>query len=475
MVDFIKTLIILAAFFMFAPALGNWIADSRKKQRCVFCFMLYLVALAPGKFTLMVWSMEKYRGHTKGFEGNLIEVLAIALIIASSKNKYPGWQKWAPGAVLYLLWCGVSLLSLFPAMQFSPLYACMACFKFTKAIITLMGAYHFMRDEEDLTWMLRTLAWLSIWYAELGLWTRFIGGIWQFMGYFEHQNPMAMWCYLNAFPLLAAALHGSTKTKDFILYLAGYGGAALCILLSVSRAGLGALCVGSALVMLFAWIRKPNARVISVTISSVFAVMFVSAFMMNSFRARLNEVKESAEATEFDLRDILNMQSRAMLADSALGIGMNNFGVANSRPYGAKFSAILEDWDASRGFTIYDENYYQNPLTESLYYLLLAETGYPGFIAFVLFAAATVYFALRSAIRFRKSLAGVVSAALMIGLCICYLHGTVERILTQTKNLAQWMMICGTVAALEQRRRILTNKEVMAELMSADLPHLQTA
>ena len=31
---------------------------------------------------------------------------------------------------------------------------------------------------------------------------------------------------------------------------------------------------------------------------------------------------------------------------------------------------------------------------------------------------------------------GSVAAALFIGLCICYGHGTVERILTQTKNLS---------------------------------------
>ncbi len=475
MVDFIKAIIIIAAFFGFAPALGNWIADSRKKQRAVFCFMMYLVALAPGKFTLMVWSMERYRGHTKGFEGNFIEVLAIALIIASGKNKYPGWQKWPPGSWLYLLWCGVSALSIIPAMQYSTLYFFMAAFKFTMAVTTLMGAYHFLRDEEDFTWMLRTLSWLNIWYAELGLWTRFIGGIWQFMGYFEHQNPMAMWCYLNAFPLLAAALHQSTKTKDFILYLCGYGAATLCILLSVSRGGLGALGAGSALVLVLAWLTKPNARVISISVLGVIGVMFISAFAMNSFRARLNEVKESAENTEFDLRDILNMQSRAMLADSTLGVGWNNFGIANSRPFGAKYSAIIEDWDSSRGFAIYDENYHTNPLTESLYWLLLSENGYFGFLTFALFALATLYFALRSAIRFRKCIAGPISSALMIGLAICYLHGTVERILTQTKNLAQWMMICGTVSALEHRRRMLANKEVMAELMSAELPHLHAA
>jgi hypothetical protein len=34
-----------------------------------------------------------------------------------------------------------------------------------------------------------------------------------------------------------------------------------------------------------------------------------------------------------------------------------------------------------------------------------------------------------------------------VALTICYLHGAVERILTQTKNLSQWLMLAGMVAA----------------------------
>jgi hypothetical protein len=283
---------------------------------------------------------------------------------------------------------------------------------------------------------------------------RLFDGSWQVKGWFEHQNPMAMWCYLGAFPVFALALHPRVKGKLLWLCLAGYGGAGLCILLSVSRAALAAYAAGSLVLLLLAWLRGPSIRATTISLIGAVGAIIVFLFALDSFKARLNEVAESSEMVEEDLRDILNKQSAAMLRDHpVLGIGWNNFGIANSRPRGDQYSEILEEWDRDRGFTIYDENYYANPLTESLYWLWLAETGWLGFGSFLLFAAATLWFTLRSAIAGRDTLMGALAAALFIGLLICYGHGTVERILTQTKNLSHWLMLAGMGAGMEMNRR----------------------
>lgn len=449
MKDVIKTLVILIAYFGVGPMLGMMIASSRKAQRLVFCIMMVMPCLQPGKITLMVDSWEFYRGHTKGFEANWIEVLGIAIIVASSKNRLKGekWRLLTPGAFIYLSWAFLSMLSILTAGD--KVFTLMAGFKFTNAVIIFIAAAHFLRDEQDLNWIMRAVAGAQIFYMLLCLKMRYLDGMFQIKGWFEHQNPMAMWCYMSGIPLLAVALHGKTTLRDSLIYLGGFGGAAVCILLSVSRAGLGALAVGAVAVLAMAWLRGPNLRVTLVTAGGIVGAFIVSAFAMNSFHARLNEVAQTAETTEFDLRDILNMQSRAMLHDSPIGIGWNNFGIMNSRPAGDKYSEILEEWDESRGFRIYDENYHANPLTESLYWLMLAETGYPGFVAFVSFAAATVWFGLRALWRYRDSALGAFAGGALAMLSICYLHGTVERILTQTKNLSFWMLMCGLLAGLQ--------------------------
>jgi hypothetical protein len=449
MMDFIKTLIILIAYFGVAPWLGSKLAESRRSQRWVFSLMMVMPCFHPGKLTLMVDSWAFYRGHTKGFEANWLEVLGIGIIIASHKTKAKGakWKLFTPGALLYNAWALMSLISVFAAPDKT--FALMAGFKFSKVVIIYMAAAHFLRDEEDLLWSLRAVAGSLVFYALLCLKMRYLEGMFQIKGWFEHQNPMAMWCYMGGIPLLAVALHGQTKPKDFLIFMAGFGGSAFCILLSVSRAGLGALAAGSVFVLLMAWLRGPNSRVVMVTVGGAIGAFVVSAFAMNSFHARLNEVAATAETSEFDLRDILNMQSRAMLHDSPIGIGWNNFGIMNSRPRGDKYSQILEDWDESRGFTIIDENYHENPLTESLYWLMAAETGYPGIVFFALFALTTLWFAVRAMWFHRLSTFGAFAGGALIMLGICYLHGSVERILTQTKNVSFWLLMTGLLSGIQ--------------------------
>ena len=43
--------------------------------------------------------------------------------------------------------------------------------------------------------------------------------------------------------------------------------------------------------------------------------------------------------------------------------------------------------------------------------------------------------------------------ALLIGFLLMYLHSMLERVLTQTKNLAMWMILLGIIAKFEHWRR----------------------
>jgi len=97
--------------------------------------------------------------------------------------------------------------------------------------------------------------------------------------------------------------------------------------------------------------------------------------------------------------------------------------------------------------------YRANPLTESLYWLILAENGTLGLIAFLLFAAVTLWHGFRSTFVFWKSSLGLCFFAITVSLAIGYFHGQVERVLTQTKNLTTWIILCAILARAEWWRR----------------------
>lgn len=155
-----------------------------------------------------------------------------------------------------------------------------------------------------------------------------------------------------------------------------------------------------------------------------------------------------------DYRLVLNQQSAAMLADHPLlGIGWNNFGLVNSRPQGVKYSQILERWEQNRGRKIYPEQFMANPLTESFYWLALAETGALGFAAFLLFAGLTLWHGLRSTVGFWNSPLGLLLWGVTVALAVSYFHLQVERILVQTKNLTTWVIFCALLSRAEWWRR----------------------
>ena len=448
--DLIKAVIIIPGYLVMAPALGALLARNRALERAVFCLMVFMPSWFPGKLTLMLGSVETYRGHTKGFEASIIEFVAVALITSASLRRERGFRWLPPGAWLYFAWCGLSCLSLLTADN--RLYGIMAAVKFTKVSLVFIGAFHAFKDEEDLRWLLRSMAFSLIVQALVCLKLRYVDFQWQVKGWFEHQNPMAMWCYLCAAPVLGVALSPHANRRDTLLYLGGVAAAALCILFSVSRGALGAFVVCSVAVLVMAACRGITLKLVGLSFLGAVGATAAGLLALDSMMSRMDEVKSRDEAQ--DLRAILNMQCAAMLRDHPFGVGWNNFGVQNSLPI-ERYSQILMDWDESRGFRIIDENYYANPLTESLYWLLLAENGYVGFASFMLFVLATLWWAARGTVAFWREPAGYLAGGLLVALAFTYLHGTVERVLTQTKNLSMWLILAGVVARIEWNRRQL--------------------
>ena len=447
--DVVKAAVILPSYLAIGPVIGVAIAGKRNLERLVFCVMLALTALYPTKFTLMLNSIEKYRGHVKGFEFSFIEVFAISLIVAAYKRAAVGPKLLVPGVLPYLVWCALMSLSLFAA--YDSVYAWMGVVKYTKAVLLIAAGFHFLRDEKDLVWMARTCAGMVLFMAFTCLKMRLIEGRFRTVGTFEHQNPMAMWCYFLALPVFAYGLRKETPERDAWLSFAATAGAGICVLLSVSRAALGAFGIGAMAVLGLAFLRGPSKRAITISILGGVAGVLVAMVALDSVFERMKEEKTRESDGEEDLRVVMIDQAKAMLKDSSIGIGWNNYGIANSRPRG-KYSQILEDWDASRGFTIYEDNYVANPLTESYYWLILGENGYSGFAGCILFLASTVLMAWRALRWHWRTVAGWFVGGLFVVLVLHYGHSLIERVLVQTKNLSVWLMFVGVAGKLDYLR-----------------------
>ncbi len=456
----IKILVIALIYFGVGPMLGFLMRGKDLFRRIALGFMAFELVRPPSDFTLMLYSIEKYRGHTKGFEFNFLEAIAIGFVVTSLLEGRRDFR-WSPPALwAWFLWIVVGLFSVVHAIE--PLYVFMPAFKFVKMGIIFVGVFAALRDDKDLLAMMRGFAVALLVQVVICLWGRYVQGGFRVMGWFEHQNPMAMWSYMVAFPILGLALTKETKPFDVYLFFSAFASAGLVVVLSVSRASLAAMGIGAALILFGSFLQGFTVRRIAVAVGGGLGAIFVLAMAADTFMERMGE----DDSPKNDLRFALNQQSAAMLKDQPLvGIGWNNFGLANSRPQGTKYSAILERWEENRGRNIYPEQFRANPLTESFYWLLLAENGFLGMATLAIFLLLTVWFAMRSTIAFWKTPMGLMLMGIFVAFSITYLHCKVERVLTQTKNLTTWIMFCALVSKTEwwrrekNRERRLTAKE----------------
>jgi hypothetical protein len=443
MLDAVKFVLIAGGYLVAAPVLGWLLVGRRDAQRWVFALMVFMTSWHINKLTLMFQSVEWYRGHTKGYEGCVIHVLALGLLWAGRLGGATDFRWLPPGARLWLVHCGLGLLSLAAAPE--PSFALMAAWKFASAVVVFAAAYHHLREEADLDWLLRALAATLVVQALVVLKMKYVDGHYQVRGWFEHQNPLSMWAYLLGLPLLGAALGpaGPVATR---WYLAGFAASAVIVQASLSRASLAAFAAGVAAVAVIALWDGFTLKRLRVLFVLGCAGLLGLVATLDTIVARFRDEGNQASG---ETRTVMNLASAAMLRDSAVGIGWNNFAVTINPPF--PYGEVIDDWQRARGHRVDPD--YAKGVVESHYWLLLAENGYPGLISYLVFLGVTGWWIVRGMVHHRGRPAGAFLGGLAVALALIYLHSNLERVLTQTKNLATWMILLGIVARLEHDRK----------------------
>jgi hypothetical protein len=444
--DSIKISVILFGYLVASPLLGWVISRNKSLMRYGLCLMFFMTSWFPARITLMAHSIETYRGHTKGFEGSLFVCLGMAMTLAALLDKKRGCRLWPPGMTLYLLFCAAGTLSIVNAMNDA--YVLMATFRYTSAAFVFAAAHYAFEDEATLKWIIRTLAASLILQALVCLKMRYVDGRFQVMGWFEHQNSLAMWAYTCALPVLAFALSSKTSRKESLFYFGAFAATGIMIILTVSRAALAAYALGTMAVWILCAIRDWNKKLWLFGAAGLCAACLIAVRGLNGLNSRLESLKDAKE--EIDLRGILIIQAKTMLQDHWLGVGWNNYGLANSEPDG-QYACILEHW-AQGDSKLHLDLFEREPLPESYYWLLLAELGYPGFICNVAFMALCLWWTLACTKRYWNSRVLPLVFGLMVVMLLYLGHCTVERILTQSKNITLWLLFAGCLARLYSMR-----------------------
>lgn len=440
----IKILVCFMGYLAVAPALGISAAFKPAIRPILLASIFACSALPPTWFTLTIFNIDGYRGHVRGWQCSIAEILGLALLIEAfiTRRDLLGRSLWLtlPFA-LYVFLCSLSLFS-----SWDPAFTGMAIFKYSKALLILGGAFCAIREAKDIRIALWVMGFALGMQLGVGLWQRYVEHVWRVRAFFEHSNPMAMWAYCTGIVVFASALRPGVHLATSLHWLLASASSAALVILSLARASLAALAAGIAAAIVGTALFARSVRLLAIASWITVAAILMLSVSYDSLQERIERAAEAED--EGDLRPILEEQAAAMLADHVFGVGWNNYCIANSRPRGDQYSEILEEWDRRRGHRIVDDMYQSNPMTENLWWLHLAECGYAGLTGLLIFMAWTMGYAIRAFWRHRNSMLGGTALGILIMFSISYPHGFYERILMEPKNLTAWMLFAALAARL---------------------------
>lgn len=258
----IKVMVIAFVYLGVGPMLGYYLRGKDTARRIALGFMAWWLVRPPSDFTLMLYSVEKYRGHCRGFEFNFIEAIAIGLAIAALWEKRKDFRWLPPGLWAWFLWIAVGLLSVTAALN--PIYALMPAFKFAKMALIFIGVFAAIHDERDMKAAMRGFAVALIMQFLLCLWARYVGRLPR-DGLVRASKSDGDVVLHDCLADLGAGDFQTNISARCDLIFCAFASAGLVVVLSVSRASLAAFAIGSAVVLLGSFVQGFTARRVILT------------------------------------------------------------------------------------------------------------------------------------------------------------------------------------------------------------------
>ncbi|MFT4547672.1 MAG: O-antigen ligase [Verrucomicrobiales bacterium] len=453
--DIRKLYYTFVAFFVVVPILGVYCARSQWHRRALMLGCIFLPSMGNAKFlglakinfTLM--SVETYRGHTTGFTIGMQDILGVALLLALFLSRRGHRFRLIPPGLFYFAVFYVCIsVSIFQAPITE--YSLMAMWNFGRMFLYYIIAYNIIRQSGDLRTILWGIALTLMVQCAVSLKMRYLGGVHQVAGTFDHQNSMATWAYFCGLPMLAMSLSRQTKWVDSLVYLTAFGCSGLLVVLSISRGALIMITLGSIAIITHAAIQKMTIKRSLIIGAAVACGSFVILMALDSILGRF--IGSHDYEKKQNLRTVLEEVSYEMLKDNPHGVGLNNYNVVNSRPY-ARYSRMLERWNERRGYYFPIKYFEKNPNTENLYWMFLAETGYLGFAGLMVFFAFSFYICLKNYHHYRNTRQGSFILGMIVTLALFYMHSQLERVFTQSINMMVFIMYVSLVVHYDSVRR----------------------
>lgn len=379
------------------------------------------------------FSMETYRGTSRGFEIGLVDITAIILffVIYSRKDKFP--IKMPPASYIYFTYFTFSLISIINSDVY--IYSFFELWKMVRMYFYFFVVYNLIRSFEDIEEFIKYMLIIVAYITLMVLKQKYLEGMFQVKGPFPHQNSLVMYMIVYGSIFLSYALNA--KKAKLYVWITSFGAASVDIISTLSRGGMAVFSISIFLIFLLSYKTKFTAKKLGVTV-----LFFVCATgILYKASDTIMERIQTAPEESLNVRVVLAEAAQNMANDKVFGVGLNNFGLKINPPYNYGEHIVRKDDDEKGG------------IVETVYLLVAAETGWANLLVFISFLMFFYIKNIRNYIALGKGKYKkykYIPMAFIGCLTSMYLQSTMEWVLKQTNNFYQMMFIFAVILVVSR-------------------------
>ena len=413
----------LAALLVATVSLIPTIRSNTRVRGIVWALVAFLpFVMEPLHITMAVISWPTWPGFVTGTEVTVVDALTLSLYFA-----LPPIRQSLPFRISFALYFIVIILSALQA--FVPIAAIFYSWQLARMFLVYVVVVSACADPGALSALLKGMSAGLVLQVPVVLWQRFGLGLLQAPGTFDHQNTLGLVTHFIVFPFFALLLSGRAGWLPSIVVPAGI----IVELLTTSRATLGLAAIGYSVVFVVSAIRGWTSRkAIALTVALAVGAV-VTPIALSAIESRGSHALDGSD----EERAAFISSASSMLSDHPLGVAANNFVVV----------ADVEGYYKRAGVTWMS---YLGTV-HNVYWLVVAESGYFGLIAYVTFLFNPMIVAFWCSLRNRDDVRGDLLLGLGTALLVVYLHNLFEWIFVTAQVQYLFTIDIGMVAGLAMR------------------------
>jgi hypothetical protein len=405
---------------------------------------IWFMAINPVDVTF--FSYTSYRGDIRGIEFGITDWLTIVMIVAMIKA--PRWAKHKlylrnPNEIWMALYLAYATLTIATALI--PQFAVFGVTKLVRAYATFFVAYNYIRNEDDLRFIIWCVVGLSFYSFSQVLADKYMRGIFPPRGSFPHQNSLATFQNMLNFVVFAVLMQDSEKLFDkrSLIYWGALGAGVLTSVATLSRGGMATMVMGCTMIIAMTFFLKQKSVKVKKKMTAIGLMVVLSMPALVVILPPIIQRFETAPAESGESRHGANQASAVMGKDYFFGVGINNYSYAiNYMSYGEHLAPL------DRG------------IAHHIFWLHYAEMGIIGAILFTLMTGTFIWITLRFILKRGDSLERVLAIGILAILVIsCWLVGTLEWLFRQIQVTLAYFMFAGFVTSLDRVERERLKKE----------------